>query len=39
MWATAAKCGPRAAHAPVIEYPEPSRRPIAVHVRKGDVGK
>jgi len=32
MWATAAKCGPRAAHAPVFEYPAPSRRPIVVHV-------
>jgi hypothetical protein len=24
---------------PVIEYPAPSRRPIVVHVRKGDAGK
>jgi hypothetical protein len=32
MWATAAGCGLRAAHAPVIEYPAPSRRPIVVHV-------
>jgi len=33
MWATAAGCGWRAAHAPVIEYPAPSRRPIIVHIR------
>jgi hypothetical protein len=29
----------RAAHAPVIEYPAPSRRPIVVHVRDGDADK
>jgi hypothetical protein len=33
MWATAAGCGLRAAHAPVIGYPAPQRRPIVVHVR------
>jgi hypothetical protein len=39
MWATAAGYALRAAHAPVIEYPAPSRRPIVVHVRNGDAGK
>jgi hypothetical protein len=39
MWATTAGCGWCAAHSPVIEYPAPSRRPIVVHVRKGDAGK
>jgi len=39
MWATAAGCGLRAAHSPVIEYPAPSRRPIVVHVCNGDAGK
>jgi len=39
VWATAAGCGLRAAHSPVIEYPAPSRRPIVVHVRNGDAGK
>jgi hypothetical protein len=39
MWATAALCGLRAAHAPVIEYPAPSRPPIVVHFRNDDAGK
>jgi len=33
MWATAAGCGLRAAHSPVIEYPAPSRRPIVLHAQ------